>query len=182
MKISVSQLRSIIQESVSRLLKEEAKNKETEASLDRQIDKYFKDYEKEAKVTKTEGTDFRFMSRRFFSEILSEAEDDEKKDDKAAEETKEKLTQDDIDIEIFADSVVRLIDNYDSLLEIRDTISKRAINFLIENYDEATIQSFKDVLLEQYDIAVGRSQVSDNEKYQAPPADRAMGGGGGGAA
>lgn len=180
MKISVTQLRTIIKEGVRDLLKEEAKgkDKETEASVDRQIDKYFSDYEKEAKTTKTEGTDFRFMSRRFFASVLSEAEDEEKKDEPAAE----KLTLEDIDIEVFADSVVRLIDNYDSLLEIRDTISKRAVNFLKENYDESAVQMFKDVMSDQYDIEVGRPAVSDNEKFPAPPADRALGSGGGGAA
>lgn len=176
MKIDVKQLRSIIQESVKTILKEEAKGKETEDSIDRQIDKYFSSYEKEAKTTKKEGLDFRFMSRRFFTQVLSEAEDEEK------DAEKEKLTLEDIDIEIFADSVVRLIDNYDSLLEIRDSISKRAVNFLNDNYDPATVQAFKDVLLEQYDISVGKTQVSDYEKFQAPPADRASGAGGGGGA
>jgi len=179
MKINVKQLRSIIQESVKAILKEEeskSKGEETEDSVDRQIDRYFSSYEKEANSTKKEGLDFRFMSRSFFTQTLSEAEEENKGADK------EKLSLEDIDVEIFADSVVRLIDNYDSLLEIRDTISKRAVNFLNENYDAATVQAFKDVLLEQYDIAVGKSQVSDNEKFQAPPADRASGSGGGGGA
>jgi len=176
MKISVTQLREIIKENLHALLKEDAKDKETEASIDRQIDGYFVDYEKEAKTTKSEGLDFRLMSRAFFKETLLEAEE-EKKD----EASKEKLTLDDLDVEVFADNVVPLIDNYDSLLEIRDTISKRAVNFLLENYDEATVQVFKDVMLDQYDISVGKSQISDEEKFQAPPADRALGAGGGAA-
>lgn len=173
MKININQLRTIIHESVKDILSENAKDKELEDSIDRQVDKYLSDYEKEAKTVKKEGTDFRFMSRRFFSQTLIEAEEDK--------EDKEKLTLEDLDVEIFADSVVRLIDNYDSLLEIRDTLSKRAVNFLLENYDEATVQAFKDIMLEQYDINVGRSQISDSEKFQAPPADRAMGSGGGAA-
>lgn len=176
MKINIDQLRMIIHESVRGILSENVKDKELEDSIDRQVDKYLSDYEKEAKTVKKEGLDFRFMSRRFFTQTLSEAEEDKKDED-----SKEKLTLEDLDVEIFADSVVRLIDNYDSLLEIQDTLSKRAVNFLKENYDEATVQAFKDIMLEQYDINIGKSQISDSEKFQAPPADRAMGSGGGAA-
>ena len=92
------------------------------------------------------------------------------------------MTIEDLDVAVFADSVVRLIDNYDSLLEVKDTIAKRAIKFLEKNYEPDVADKFKIVLEDEYDIYVGKTPLSDLEKYPAPPADRANGSGGGASA
>jgi len=169
-KLNVSSLKKLIQEQVKSLLSEEKEKKEMKDSLDQQVDDLLASYESESKTKKNEGLDFRMMTRRFLSATLLEAEEDKDK----------KLTLEDIDVEDFAASVSRMIDNYDSLLEVKSTLARRAINFLIENYEEDVVKEFKIVLEQEHDISIGKtkSEVED-EEFQAPFADRAGGSGGG---
>jgi len=167
-------LRKIISEEVKKVILESSEKELKEDSIDMQIDSYFSDYESEAKELKAEGTDFRRLTRRF----LLEADDESKKDKKDSEDDNKKLSIEDIDLESFATSVVRLIDNYDSLLEIKSTIAKRATNFLLKNYDSLAAKEFKEILSDQFDIFVDHPEQED-EPYLAPPADRALGPSGG---
>jgi hypothetical protein len=108
-------------------------------------------------------------------EMSDEGEGEEESDEP------EKLTIDDIDVNSFAAAVARLVDNYDSLLEIRDTITRRAANYLNKAYELDVVQKFKDVMGDQFDLGSEESPVGlSDEKFQAPPANRAMGSGGGG--
>lgn len=181
-RMKLSQLRQLILVETRRALQEQLGQDEAEKgedSLDAQVDKYLVDYEKESKASKTEGKDFRSFVRRF----LTEAEDDEKKDDEdkeddedKSEEEKEtkKLSSDDIDVDVFVDSVMRLVDNYDNLLEVRDTVLRRAVNFLLKSYEKDVVDSFKEDLIERYDVEIGKSKFeTDDDKFQAPTADRA---------
>jgi len=166
--LKLNQLRKLIAEEVKRNLSEVAEKQEDgEDSLDSQIDRYLSDYESESRVSKMEGKDFRMMVRRF----LSEAEDDEEKKD---EKEPEKLKAEDIDVENFLGSVMRIVDNYDALLEVRNTILRRAVNFLVKGYEPAVAEAFKDNLLDVYGMELGKSksEVEDDE-FQAPAADRA---------
>ena len=171
--------RSLVEKLLKEAEAEEAENKkkpELHDSLDSQVDDYLLQYEKDSRATKKEGADLRTLTKDFF---LLEAEDEEKKDDAGGVK---KLTENELQIEEFASNVVRLIENYDSLLSIEDTIIRRTINFLSKNYEESVIESFKIILEDQYDMSVDKPQEQDFEKYQAPPADRASGslsGGGG---
>lgn len=174
-KLNVAGLKKIIQEQVKLLLNEEKMKKEMKDSLDQQVDDLLISYESEAKTKKNEGLDFRMMTRRFLSSPLLEAEED-----KEADKDKKKLTIEDIDVEDFAASVSRMIDNYDSLLEVRNTLARRAINFLIENYEEDVVNEFKNVLEEEHDISIGKTKTElEDEEFEAPFADRAGGSGGG---
>lgn len=166
--LKLNQLRKLIAEEVKRNLSEVAEKQEDgEDSLDSQVDRYLSDYESESRVSKMEGKDFRMMVRRF----LSEAEGDEEKKD---EKEPEKLKAEDIDVESFLDSVMRLVDNYDALLEVRNTILRRAVNFLVKGYEPAVAEAFKENLLDVYGMELGKSksEVEDDE-FQAPTADRA---------
>jgi len=176
-RINVNVLKKLIREQVQKLLIEEKEKKELEDSLDNQIDDYFMEYESEAKIKKNEGFNFHSMTRGFLS-ALNEAEDDEKEQDKKDDEEKQseaKLTAEDIDVEEFAAGVVRLIDNYDSLLEIRNTISRRAINFLTKNYEQDVVNEFKIVLEDQHDIVIGQSTSKKEDEFEAPSAARSGG-------
>lgn len=172
---------------IAKLLREadEVEKEPGEDSVDAQIDGYFADFEKEGKNVKAEGKDFRRFVRRF----LLEAEEDEKegeegdekeeeKKDKEDEEGKEKpeepkkLSIDDINIDSFADGVVRLVDNYDSLLEIRNTIMRRAVNFLGKNYELDVTDAFKESLAERHGLEIGKSKFDEEEDFQPPAADR----------
>jgi len=172
-RLKATQLRKLIAEEVKRSLLEvgeKDKPEEGEDSLDSQIDKYLADYEVEAKSSKNEGLDFRMMTRRF----LVEADEDEGEDKEEEEGDEGKLKAEDIDVESFVNSVIRLVDNYDSLLEVRNTILRRAVNFLLKNYEPDAAQVFKDTLLDLHGMEIGksRSEVEDDE-FEMPSADRA---------
>ena len=152
-------LEKLIKEQIRNVLKEQrADEKQPDDSLDQQIDDLLVDYESDAKIKKNEGLDFRTMTRRFLTSTLTEAEEE-----KEAGGPKPKLTLDDIDVEEFATNVVRLIDNYDSLLEVRNTITRRAMNFLLENYDPAVVKQFEVVLEDQHDISLNKSKAEQED-------------------
>ena len=180
--------RKLVLEARRMLVEAEKDPKEDgEDSLDDQVDRYLTDFEAEAKSAKTEARDWRRTVRR-----IVEAEGDEDKEDKKDEEGAEgegeeekpkKLSADDIDVDSYANSVMRLIDNYDSLLEVRNTILRRAANFIGKNYEMDVLNQFKETLRGDYGMEIGRSpEDMTDEKFPAPPAARAGGTGGGGGA
>lgn len=185
------QWKKLVREFKQALHEEDKKKAEDEGedSLDDQIDRYLNEYESEAKSAKTEGLDWRRTLRRLFEaegdEEGGEEEpaEDEGEEGEEGEEEPKKLTTEDIKVDNFLDSVMRLVDNYDSLLEVRNTILRRAVNFLNKNYEPDVAEQFKENLRESYGFDIGRSSadVSD-EQFPAPPADRASGAGGGGGA
>lgn len=190
-KINSQDLKKIIREQIRSVLLEETVKKELQDSLDQQVDDFLISYESDAKVKKNEGFDFRSMTRSFLSTAsrnLLEAEGDEE-EEKPADETgdeekpeeKKKLSAEDIDIEEFASSVVRLIDNYDSLLEVRNTLARRAMNFLSDNYSPDVVSQFKIVLEDEHDITVGKSKADEEDNEFPSPVAAGAGSGGGGA-
>lgn len=164
---------------------------EGEDSLDAQVDRYFVDFEAEAQNLKKEGTDFRMFMRRF----LTEAEDDEEEaegDEDAAEEGGDddlsdmlggepeeeeaappaKLKTDDIDMTNFVAGVMRLVDNYDNLLEVRNTILRRAAKFIKEKYEPDALSLFKEELLESFGTEIGKSDKDMEDNLDVPGAAR----------
>lgn len=151
---------------------------EGEDSLDAQVDKFLAEYEAQSKQAKTEGMDFRMMTRRF----LREAGEDEEA--KPEDEEADEKTADDMDMGSFASDVMRLVDNIDSLLEVKNTVLRRAANYLAKNYDQAAVDAFKEELMESHGVEIGQSQADKADSFEAPRAAAAgpMGGAGGGAA
>jgi len=172
-----------------------------EDSLDTQIDKYFASYEDEAKTSKNEGLNFRMMTRRFLVETGDDDEEDKGDEEETADdeggtdepsegddeddeeeepEEPKKLTTEDIDIKLFASDVVRLIENYDSLLEVRNTILRRAANFIAKSYESDVVDSFNEELLESHGMEIGKSEQEQKDDFEAPKAGAAgpMGGSG----
>jgi hypothetical protein len=190
-KINSQDLKKIIREQIRSVLLEETVKKELQDSLDQQVDDFLISYESDAKVKKNEGFNFRSMTRSFLSTAsrnLLEAEGDEEEEKPADEvgdeekpEEKKKLSAEDIDIEEFASSVVRLIDNYDSLLEVRNTLARRAMNFLSDNYSQDVVNQFKIVLEDEHDITVGKSKAEEEDNEFPSPVAAGAGSGGGGA-
>jgi hypothetical protein len=165
---------------LARLLREaeeeRPKKEEGEDSVDAQIDKYLSQYESQAKEdasAKMESTSYDRMTwdwRR-----LTEAEKDE-------EEELGKSKLEDLDMKSFVSDVMRLVDNADSLLELRNTILRRAANYLTKNYEGDALKSFKDELLESHDVEIGQTESEKQDEYQPPKAGAAGPAGGGGAA
>ncbi len=175
-KIPVWQLKRMIAEAV--LGEGAAPPEEKDVSLDSQVDRYFSEYETEAKSAKNEGTDFRRLLRR-----LLEAEGETTGNEAPADDGDDPKKQgsESIDLESFANSVVRLIDNYDSLLEVRSTITRRAKNFLAKAYSPDVVDSFDKIMRDEHGIVPGESKIDvEAEEFPAPGADRAGDGGGGG--
>jgi hypothetical protein len=187
-KINSQDLKKIIREQIRNVLFEEVVKKELQDSIDQQVDDFLISYESDAKVKKNEGFDFRSMTRSFLSTTsrnLLEAEGDEEEEkptdeagDEAKPKEKKKLSAEDIDIEEFASNVVRLIDNYDSLLEVRNTLARRAINFLSDNYSLDVVSQFKIVLEDEHDISIGKSNVDKEDDQFPSPVARGAGSGG----
>lgn len=155
---------------------EEPKKEAGEDSVDSQIDKYLSQYESQAKEdskSKFEAVSYGRMTYDWRK--LTEAEDEEKK-----EEVPEKTALEDINMKSFVADVMRLVENYDSLLEIKNTILRRAANHLSENYEGNALQSFKEELLESYGIEIGQSESEKEDEIQPPKAGAAgpMAGGG----
>lgn len=180
--VRVADLKHLIREAV--ICEEDASAmplpEENDASLDAQVDRYLTQYEQEAKSAQNEGVDFRTMTRR----ILNEAGEDDNAEDKGDEASKPpaKVGSGQIDVENFSNSVVRLIDNYDSLLEVRSTLVRRAKNFLSKVYSPDVIDAFERVMREEHGIVPGENKGDvEAEDFPIPNADRAGSGGEGGA-
>ena len=169
-------LRSLSQRLLAEAANEEGGLEEGVDSLDSQIDKLLVNYETEAKTSKNEGLDFRMMTRRF----LIEAEGDEEEEKPKGDDIK-KLSLDNIDMKSYVSSVMRLVENYDNLLEVRNTILRRAKNYIVKNYEKSSGQSFDDTLQEEHGIEIGKSKYEEEDEFAAPPAGRAGPAGGGGA-
>lgn len=162
MKLSVSRLRKLIVEEMKGV------DERTTDSLDAQVDRFLMEYESQAKHAKTEARDFRALVRRFLTEA-GEEEKKEEGDDEQQEEQKASI--DSIDVNSFVDSVMRLIQNYDNLLEIKNTLLRRATKFLSKQYDEEVIAAFKTGCRENFGIEVGRSEHDiETDYFQPPPA------------
>jgi len=167
---------------LARLLREAEETPKKEAgedSVDSQIDKYLSQYESQAKEesqTKFESASYERMTWDWRK--LIEADDEGK--DKAKVPEKAKL--EDINMGSFVSDVMRLVDNYESLLEIKNTILRRAANYLSGNYEGDALQSFKDELLESYGIEIGQSESEKEDEIQSPKAGAAGPMSGGGAA
>ena len=58
----------------------------------------------------------------------------------------------DLDVDRFANRVVRLLNNYQSLLNVEEAVLNRAKTFLDENYGDEFVQAFNDTLIQTYGI------------------------------
>lgn len=175
-------------------------------SLDEQVDKYMAQYETDAKKTdnslqgpgstaQMERMDWRDLVKGVLIEAGQGDKDAQGADDAApgaddmtGDDDSSKLSMEDLDVAKFCDDVVRLIENYDSLLEVKATLMRRARNFLQKNYNDEVLTAFDNVLRDDHGMVPGQDKQSvDDEKFPAPPAARASGsaeagpGGGGGA-
>jgi hypothetical protein len=164
-------------------------------SIDRQVDRYLADYEHNSKTDNepAEQMEWRDLVR---SMVLAEAPGDEEGDEAEPEgppeggdeeapaeepeipEKPPKLGLDDIDVELFANDVARMIENYDNLLEVRRTLIRRSINFISKNYDEQTVKELKYALRDNHGLMSDKSEREHKaDDFQAPYAGEAGPGG-----
>ena len=150
------------------------------ASMDNQIDEYIQQYETEAQQTQNEGMNFGAMVRRFLNEAEGDEEEVDPAAPAApppdpnagaggapavpapapaagpdtsivpAEGTTPVLPADSIDMESFCGAVHRLIENHEALLEVRNTIFRRAFNYLLDHYEPEAVKLFENIMRDEY--------------------------------
>ena len=129
MKIKISELRKLIRESII----QENVYVKGEKSLDAQIDRYFIEFEKDAK-----------------------------KDNE-------------LNVEQFANSVVRLIKNFDRMLESRSSITRRANWYLSKVYNDDVVADFLSIMKTGHGISPGETKREvEDEQFIPPNAERGM--------
>ena len=82
-----------------------------------------------------------------------------------------------INVQNFARSMARLINNYEALCDPKSTIINRARAYLLKNYDMNMAKEFMIILEGQYDLT---PRLSGDDVTQGPPAAGSWSGAGGG--
>lgn len=181
MNENVTTFSNLIREADDALPPNPALKPELGDSVDAQIDKKLIEYEQTAKPSgeANESIDYRQLIHRMLREADEEPDaggDDDLAsalggDDSTDEVANAKqLSLNDIDIYEFASNVARLIDNVENLLEFRDTIMKRSMNFLKKSYDASVLEQYTQVMDKQFDIVIGEDDVDKEFEITPPPA------------
>lgn len=172
-RLSARDLRELIKEELDL----EPSDKKQQDSIDNQIDRFFSQSESDAVERMDETFNWRSTTRRLLEADDEEGEGDEdsgedEQDDVSSEP--EKKTIDDIDVEEFATSVIRLVQNFDNLIETRSTIVRRALNFLDKTYDDTVKETFLSILRDEEGLSPDESEREvEEEEFTAPFAGRA---------
>tara|TARA_Y100001937_G_C7065210_1_gene305690 strand:- start:162 stop:788 length:627 start_codon:yes stop_codon:yes gene_type:complete len=169
-------------------------------SVDTQIDELLLQYEKLSLPTEEEIVQ-EIVNKRSLRFILEqeEAEEEEEEEvdvevedeegaeeDEAAEEEEVGLeaeeTKPKLDVVTFATKVARLAEIPEKVLDLKDAIINRAIQYLQTNYDENVAKEFETALMDKFQLAVPEEEVEKlvASDLPAPPAVGAGPGGGAG--
>jgi hypothetical protein len=146
--------------------------KEPNSSIDSQIDKLFEGYEKDTKTDDAENVAESILSMFPLSlKRLNEADDGTTTPPKSGG---------DIDVSGFVNKILRLCDNFENLIEIKQVILRRAKSFLSEGgYDSDTLSLFDDSLREEHGIIVGETEdeviSNEDERWTAAGAGATQG-------
>jgi len=172
-RFTKDELRQIIREEMEAVT--DRKTRLSVDSLDDQIDSLLIKFESES--VKTESVSGRQLFRMLFEAPEDEDEEElppdleepgevETKDPSSvgSEERDEEWAGEPgkppLDMDQFTHRVVRLLENYDSLLDVRTVILNRAKNYVLENYDESAVSDFEDTLEVDHGISL---DPRDNE-------------------
>lgn len=82
----------------------------------------------------------------------------------------------------FASDIANLVDRTDTLLDLRGTIARRAVNHVTEKYGADAGENVKQVLSANFDIEVDSERDAQGQRDETRPAAIGAGGGSGGAA
>ena len=75
----------------------------------------------------------------------------------------------DIDLTVFSNDIARLVQNYDSLLDMEALIIAKAEDYLMTNYDQETATYFVELMDQQHDMRAETPNISD-DNLDPPPA------------
>ncbi|MDB4337504.1 hypothetical protein OAA09_00640 [bacterium] len=185
---------------IDRIIKEELallreKVEEGVDSIDRQIDSFFLDYERDSALPRQEESktlrsalDYLFEEEEESEEPTPEEDPDSASDDEIKDMIQKlksagydiRLTVDDSSVEVddpgeelqqpmntddFAARVTRLMDNFHNLVDVESTIRNRARQFMLDRYDKASADDLDDKLDQ-----LTRKPGDESEKPEAPMA------------
>ena len=145
-------------------------------SLDDQVDAFLMRFENASISQEEEDFLKESMSNMTLSTFLSEQDEpqaEEPTDEDAVESNDEEGEPPvpNIDIDEFTKKVVRLSENSEALLEIKSVIINRALNYILENYDEVHF----DEMVESLDLNFGIDKDNIDDEASAPEAPLAVG-------
>ena len=148
--------------------------KKAEASFDLPIKKMLQKSLSEATSAKSEGLDLRRLTRRLFEEDEEDSllgpDDSEDEAPAAGPTVPTKKSLESIDIGSYSEAVVRLIENFSNLIDVKTILVEMAKVELGETYDDSTVSAFTEFLSEEYDIEIGASKWDKEIENQPPPA------------
>lgn len=156
-------------------------------SVDDQIDAMMLKFEKESIVDEDDELLESIFSEKSLKKLILEQEEDEEEpeadepagsEDVETDEPAEKALKPKIDMDVFSKKVGRLALNAKDLLDPATVVINRAVNFLINNYDQAHVDRMIDILNTQFDFNLGK----EREENERAVAVGAFGGTEGGAA
>ena len=87
-----------------------------------------------------------------------------------------------LDIDAFTKRVARLAMNHETLLDIKTVVVNRAMNFLLDNYDQAHVDEMREILDSQFDFDLDGGREIPDAPYAAGAFQGGTGQMGGGAA
>jgi len=165
------------------------KARKSKHSVDDQIDALILRYESSSLQEKEKNSSMmESLTRKSLKFLFEQDEEQEVGEEAAAEEEaaveptgseEMKVTKPgkqiipDLDIDSFASRTVRLINNPDSLLDIKTAIINRIKNFLDENYGDQFVTRYIEILEEEFGIET--SEFNESEMEQTSDDDFAVG-------
>jgi hypothetical protein len=82
----------------------------------------------------------------------------------------EENKENELDTGKYAREVYRLIDHFDSLIDVKEIILRRALNYIGENYTKEDAKAIEDILSKKFGIHLSSKE---KETLSVPVADRA---------
>ena len=71
-----------------------------------------------------------------------------------------------LDVGTFAIEIVRVIKNFDTLLDIPTVIINKSRSYIEQKYDKKTADSFMELLQNEYDITLGKGGMQPGGSYE----------------
>lgn len=122
----------------------------SKGSFDAQVDKKLRSFVKDAKQVDDE------------LDTIATPEDGDVSDAPEGEEPKKETPAQDLDYTALVQDVLDFIDNFDNLIEIKNTVLRRAIAFLKKTHGDEAVSNFKDALNE-----TGSAVGVNDEEFEA---------------
>lgn len=74
-----------------------------------------------------------------------------------------------LDVGTFAMEIMRVIKNFDTLLDIPTVIINKSRAYIEQKYDKKTAESFMELLQNEYDITLGKGGMEPDSEYEVSP-------------